>query len=98
MPNTKYGQQRQPVPPPQIGLADLRKSHRMTQAEVAAQVASIIDKDFRGTSLSLIEGGHRGASHEVLRALEQVFGLAESAMTVPYVPSHDRRKREETVA
>lgn len=93
MPNTAYEQQRPKVAAPQIGLADLRKSHRLSQAEVASQVAAIIDKKFLGTSLSLIEGGHRGASDEILRALEQVFGLAPGSVSVDYTPSHSRRKR-----
>lgn len=98
MPNTEYADQRPRVTPPQVGIADLRKSHRLTQDAVAAQVASIIDKKFLGTSLSLIEGGHRGASEEVLRALEQVFGLKDGALIVGYEPSHDRRKRTEDPA
>lgn len=95
MPKTEYQKQRPKVSPPQIGLADLRKSHRLTQAQVAEQVAAIIDQQFLGTSLSLIEGGHRGASDDVLRALEQVFGLAAGALAVNYSPGHDRRKRGE---
>lgn len=86
-----YDNQRSKVEPPSVGLADLRKSHRLTQSDVADQVAAIIDKKFLGTSLSLIEGGHRGASDEILRALEQVFGLGPGAMTVDYEPSHSRR-------
>lgn len=89
---TKYDQQRPKVEPPRIGLADLRKSHRMTQDAVAEQVAAIIDEKFLGTSLSLIEGGHRGASVDVLRALEQVFGLGPGSLVVDYTPSHSRRK------
>lgn len=92
MPKTEYDDQRPKVAPPQVGLADLRKSHRLTQAQVAEQVAAIIDKDFYSGSLSLIEGGHRGASAEILAALEQVFGLAAGSMLVTYAPSHDRRK------
>lgn len=88
-----YRNQRTKVSPPCIGLADLRKSHRMTQAAVADQVAAIIDKDFYSGSLSLVEKGHRGASAEILRALEQVFGLADGALMVDYEPSHDRRKK-----
>lgn len=91
MPQTDFLNQRPKVQPPQISLAVLRKSHRMTQAAVAEQVAAIIDKPFYSGSLSTIEGGHRGASEEILRALEQVFGLATGDLTVIYVPSHDRR-------
>lgn len=83
--------QRPKVEPPRIGIADLRKSHRMTQAAVADQVAAIIDKPFNSGSLSLVEGGHRGTSAEVLAALEQVFGLGAGSLTVDYEPSHSRR-------
>lgn len=82
------------VPPPVIGLADLRKSHKLTQANVAEQVSAIIDKPFYSGSLSLIEGGHRGASADVLAAFAQVFGLAPDALRVAYKPSHDRRKKD----
>lgn len=89
----KYREQREKVKPPSIELADLRKSHRMTQDAVAQQVAAITDEPFYSGSLSLIEGGHRGASAGVLRALEQVFGLADGAIAVEYEPSHSRRKK-----
>lgn len=93
MPKNEYTDQRPKVNPPQLGIAALRKSHRMTQAEVAKQVASIIDKPFLAGSLSTIEGGHRGASDEILRALEQVFGLATGDLAVNYETSHTRRKQ-----
>jgi hypothetical protein len=95
---TKPKDQRPQVSPPSVGLADLRKSHRLTQASVAEQVAAITDEPFYSGSLSLIEGGHRGASASVLRALEQVFGLSEGAMRVDYEPSHSRRKVEDPAA
>ncbi len=92
--NDQYETQRGKVDPPSVSLADLRKSHRMTQGAVADQVAAITDEPFYSGSLSLIEGGHRGASATILRALEQVFGLAEGALVVTYEPSHSRRKKE----
>ncbi len=91
MAKTDYSKQRRKVQPPALSLAALRKSHRLSQDSVAEQVAAIIDKPFYSGSLSLIEGGHRGASEEVLRALEQVFGLASGDLTVNYEPSHSRR-------
>lgn len=91
MANKTYPKSRE-VSPPSIGLADLRKSHRMTQAQVADQVAAIIDKPYSSGTLSLVEGGYRGASAEVLAALEQVFGLGPGSLVVDYKPSHDRRK------
>lgn len=94
MPKTgDYSNQRSKVSPPSLGLADLRKSHRLTQAQVADQVAAILDEPFYSGSLSLIEGGHRGASDSVLRALEQVFGLGPGSISVTYKPTHSRRKK-----
>lgn len=87
----KFLNQRPKVTPPHVGLAALRKSHKMTQAAVAEQVAAITDEDFYSGSLSLIEGGHRGASEPVLRALEQIFGLETGSLLVDYEPSHSRR-------
>lgn len=87
----KYQDQRPKVAPPKIALADLRKSHRMTQEAVASEIAVITEQPFNGGSLSLIEGGHRGASAPVLRALEQVFRLAPGALEVDYEPTHPRR-------
>lgn len=92
MSNIGERNQRPKVQPPTLTIATLRKSHRMTQAQVAEQVAAIIDNDFYSGSLSLIEGGHRGASADVLAALEQVFGLAAGDLQVNYTPSHDRRR------
>lgn len=90
----KFRNQRRKVTPPHIGLADLRKSHRLTQEAVAQQIAVLTGEPFYSGSLSLIEGGHRGASEPVLRALEQIFGLAVGALDVHYEPSHARRKGE----
>lgn len=89
-----YKDQREQVTPPHVGLAALRKSHGLTQTQVAEKVSAKLDKPFYSGSLSLIEGGHRGASDEVLRALEQVFGLGLGDVTVNYTPSHSRRKSE----
>lgn len=93
MAKIEYEKQRPKVTPPQLTIAVLRKSHRLTQSAVAEQVAAILDKPFNAGSLSLVEGGHRGASAEVLAALEQVYGLASGDLLVDYTPSHVRRGR-----
>lgn len=87
----KFRNQRPKVTPPHIGLADLRKSHRLTQSHVSEQIEIITGEPFYSGSLSLIEGGHRGASEPVLRALEQIFGIAEGSLRVDYAPTHSRR-------
>lgn len=93
MSSDRYEKQRSKVAPPTIGLAALRKSHGLTQEAVASRVAAILDEPFKGTSLSLIEGGHRGASAPMLRALERVFGLDAGDLAVNYEPTYPRRKK-----
>lgn len=94
----KYKNQRRKVQAPHVGLADLRKSHGLSQVQVAERIAVITEEPFYSGSLSLIEGGHRGASVPVLRALEQIFSLAPGAMVTDYEPSHSRRKVEDPAA
>lgn len=91
----EYDAQRPKVTPPHVGLAGLRKSHGLTQAAVAEQITAITDTPFNPNSLSLIEGGHRGASPEVLAALARVFKLEVSDLLLDYEPSHSRRKMAE---
>lgn len=91
MAKTDLLNQRPKVQPPTLSIAALRKSHKLTQAEVASQIAAITDEPFYSGSLSNIECGDRGASEKILRALEQVFGLQTGDLTVSYEPSHTRR-------
>lgn len=97
MADDRYSKQRRKVTPPHFGLADMRKSHRLTQEAVAEQIKVLTGEPFYSGSLSLIEKGHRGASEPVLRALEQIFGLAPGSATTDYEPSHARRKSDEAV-
>lgn len=97
MPN-KSKKQRPRVNPPHLGLADLRKSHGLSQAQVAERIAVITDEPYYAGTVSLIEGGYRGTSEPVLRALEQIFGLREGSLRVDYAPTHSRRKVEDSAA
>lgn len=99
MPKTPYQQdkeeeRRKAVKPPMFPLAQVRKSHGWTQAQLAEKVHAITDEPFSPGSLSLIEKGHRGASASVLAALGQAFGMDPDAAEVDYTPSHSRRKIE----
>lgn len=90
----KYEDQRDKVKPPMFSLAQVRKSHGWTQAQLAEKVHAITDEPFSPGSLSLIEKGHRGASANVLAAIGQAFGMDPGAAQVDYTPSHSRRKIE----
>lgn len=101
MGQTTYREPAQPRPlkkPPVAGLSAIRASHGLTQAAVCERVAAILDKSFTVGALSAIEKGHRGASAEVLTALESALRLPAGALNVDYDPGHLRRRQIDEVA
>lgn len=98
MPQTDYDKQRKRVTPPQLSLASLRISQRRTQEEVRREVEVILGKSFTAGAMSAIESGTRGASAEVLAALETALRLRPGDLVTDYEPSHARRKVEDPAA
>lgn len=85
---TKYDKQRVPRTPPHIPLGALRNAAGLTLDEVCRRVSEQLD-DGRGLTrgaLSAIEHGHRGASPDVLAALEVAYGLRVGDITTDYQP------------
>lgn len=89
---TKYGSQRERRTPPHVSLGVLRRAVHLTLDDVCARVSEVLDGDRELTrgALSAIENGHRGASPDVLEALEIAYGLDAGAIAVNYEP----RRRE----
>lgn len=83
---------RRSVTPPHIPLAGVRIRLGLKQQDVCDQVALIIGETFTNASLSAIENGHRGASEEVLEAIQVALGLRPGDVAVDYSPGHSRRK------
>lgn len=97
MPKTEYATPapaRPKVTPPHVSLAAVRIRLGFKQADVCEQVSVILGKSFTVAALSAIEKGHRGASAEVLVAIQTALGLGPGDVVVDYAPNHSRRPRD----
>lgn len=84
---TKYEKQRERKTPPHVSLAVLRTASHLTLDEVCGRVSEYLgDRKLTRGALSAIENGHRGASPDVLEALEVAYGLRNGDITVDYQP------------
>ena len=82
----RYPRKRNPKVPPHIAVGVLRRVCGLKLDDVCDQVEEITgDRPTRG-ALSAIENGHRGASAELIAALEMVYGLNPGDITTNYVP------------
>lgn len=82
-----YSGQRAKVTPPHVSLADLRTAVGITLDEVCRRIREEHPNlsPTRG-AISAIEHGHRGASVQMLAALETALGLRPRALTTDYEP------------
>ena len=82
----RYAKQRDRKTPPHVSIKVLRAAKGWSLDDVADHIeAASGDRPTRG-ALSAIENGLRGASHELLRALEVAFEIPEGAITTDYRP------------
>lgn len=82
----RYSRQRNPKVPPHVSVGVVRRVSGLKLDEVCDQIEVITgDRPTKG-ALSAIENGHRGASAELLSALEQVYGLQPGDITTNYAP------------
>jgi transcriptional regulator with XRE-family HTH domain len=83
----QYKPPREGKTPPHVSLRVLRSVAGLTLEDVAERVATHFPEMnlSRGT-LSAIEGGGRGASPLMLRALEMAYGIPEGSLTTAYEP------------
>lgn len=83
----KYLNQRPRVTPPHVGLRVLRQVSRMTLDEVCALAnASHAGLGLTRGALSGIENGHRGASVNVITALEIAYDIEPGSIDTVYEP------------
>lgn len=82
-----YLKQRPKVVPPHASLRSLRKVSGMTLDRVC-ELANEADPKLTLTrgALSAIENGHRGASSDVIAALEAAYDLEPGSLDVNYQP------------
>ena len=82
----RYARQRNPKVPPHVSVGVLRRVSGLKLDEVCDQIEEITgDRPTKG-ALSAIENGHRGASVELIAALEMVYGLQPGDITTNYAP------------
>lgn len=82
----RYSRQRNPKVPPHVSIAVVRRISGLTLDEVCDRVAEITgDRPTKG-ALSAIENGHRGASVQLLAALEGAYQLPVGAISTTYQP------------
>lgn len=97
--SSKYSQQRAKVIPPHVQLKTLRKVSGLTLEQVCFRINQHLESPDRvkpGT-LSGLENGHRGASVELLEAIEYAFGLDPGELTTAYLPRQTRDLEKEAV-
>lgn len=77
---------RRPVHPPVVTLASLRRVAGFRIDDVLDRLEDEMGvRPGRGT-ISAIENGHRGASREMIQALELIYDLEPGALLTDYEP------------
>lgn len=83
---TKYEKQRDRRTPPHVSLRELRAVSGKTLDVVCELASEELSRPLTRGALSAIENGIRGASAEVLNALEVAYGLRPGALVTDYQP------------
>jgi len=81
-----YDKQRAAKVPPHISLGDLRAVSGKTLEQVCEAASEALGKPLTRGALSAIENGHRGASLQVLAALEIAYGIRRGGLVTDYQP------------
>lgn len=89
-----YDSKRDRRKPPQVSVKYLRLARRETLDDVLDQVKELTNREYTRGALSAVENGHRGASLDLLDALEKVYGLPPRSISIDYIPSPPRRKQQ----
>lgn len=88
----RYSTARDRRTPPHVSLAALRAVSGKTLDEVCEAASEVLPKPLTRGALSAIENGIRGASDEMLAALEVAYGLRPGQLVTDYEPHHRRRE------
>ncbi|WP_411815537.1 helix-turn-helix domain-containing protein [Gordonia sp. SND2] len=74
-----------------MGVKHLRLAAGLTIADVLSRIEEKTGQTYTKGAISAVENGKRGASAELLTALEEVYGLPARSITTDYTPSPARR-------
>jgi len=73
-----------------IALRTLRLATGITLDELRWRLEEISGHNYSRGTLSALETGKRGASEDILRQIEQAYGLPEGSVLTSYVPRAQR--------
>lgn len=82
--------------PPHISLRHLRVVAGLTIDALISRLEQETGRRYTRGALSAVENGHRGASAELINALEVVYGLPTGAIDTDYTPRHEANHRSES--
>jgi transcriptional regulator with XRE-family HTH domain len=82
----RYDRQRAAKTPPHVSLGMVRLVAGIKINDLIERIAENTGKRYTVGAISAVENGHRGASIELLRALEGAYGLPEGAISTQYEP------------
>lgn len=82
--------------PPHISLRHVRVVAGLTIDELISRLEQETRRRYTRGALSAVENGHRGASAELINALEVVYGLPTGAIDTDYTPRHEANHRSES--
>lgn len=92
---SKYENQRKPKVPPHVSIKYIRLAAGLSIDAVIAKIRDETGRTYTRGAISAIENGHRGASSEILEALESAYGLPVGSISTSYVPRAPRVKQPE---
>lgn len=90
----KYAGQRRKVETPHVPIKGLRIAAELSIEALIAKIKVVTDREYTKGAISGIENGHRGASPDLLAALERVYKLPPGFISTTYKP-RSRRAAEE---
>ena len=82
--------------PPHISLRHLRVVAGLTIDALISRLEQESGRKYTRGALSAVENGHRGASAELIKALEVVYGLPTGAIDTDYTPRREAGHRSES--
>lgn len=84
--------------PPHVPIKYVRLAANLSIDDVLARIKEETGRLYTRGAISAIENGHRGASSEILEALEIAYDLPVGSISTSYIPRPPRVKRSQAVA
>lgn len=85
---------RSPKPSPCVPIRYVRQAANLTLEEVSQRLQESTGRIYGKGTLSAVESGQRGASSELLEALEAAYELPAGSIQTEYQPRAPRRSKK----